>query len=129
MPPSGDEKGSSTPSKWSWMKETDAEVTRTVMMRGVYPSKKDENRQYRIEFYMEQIAKLNVELCHYKEMLRLEEQKQSARERDAAGDSSSKDDFVEVMAGLRQLGVRQGGSATRNAIKKEEFEEGFEDFQ
>jgi hypothetical protein len=62
--------------KGPWMTETEEKLTASIDL-GVQSSTKPETREFRVQFYLEQLTKAKVRVAYYEELLRLEEQKGS----------------------------------------------------
>ena len=62
------------------MRETETRLSKATSL-GVWSSGKDSTRRYRMDFYLGQLTKAKLEVCHYEAMVRLEEQKADLRVR------------------------------------------------
>jgi hypothetical protein len=66
--------------KGQWKTAVEKELAEAIEL-GVRSSTKSETREFRVLFYLEQLTKAKLQVGFYEEMLRLEEQKESAAQR------------------------------------------------
>lgn len=98
------ESTSTTKPSWGWMKETDSRLDQ-VIDSNVNASFKHQNREYRIAYHLDRLAKAKVKASYHEVMLRLEEAKGKP-----LADNPTIDDLTSKDPNLISLFTRMGVS-------------------
>lgn len=123
-----------------WKTAVDKELDEAIDI-GVRSSTKSETREFRVTFYLERLTRAKLQVAYYEELLRLEEQKESAAKRrtsewDAELDEAIRQltlrgqadqlrgDLGDVIQRLQgRVEKLRGGEATKEEATKEESDD------
>jgi hypothetical protein len=98
--------------KGPWMTETEEKLAASIEL-GVRSSTKADTREFRVQFYLEQLAAAKVQVAYYEELLRLEEQKGSLGIAERRS-TEHEDECAKLEAEIRLLTLREQAGQLRS---------------